>query len=76
MRQVPCDHSYCMLEQTTGLGLPIAATMYNKICSTPECTCTHENTYKQNYPVNESMSSSEKKALIKNLDTVEKSNII
>ncbi|KAK3105046.1 hypothetical protein FSP39_016009 [Pinctada imbricata] len=65
-----------MIEQTTGLALPLAVTVYNKICSQPNCTHTTEHNCKKNYPSNESMSSSEKKAFIQNFENIQKNNII
>ena len=64
-----------MLEQTTGFHLPVSAVIYSKICKVPNCTHTTA-ACTRNFSTEESMSSSERKALIQNLENVRNSNVI
>ena len=64
-----------MLEQTTGFHLPLSAAIYNKICKNPYCKHT-TNTCSRNFSTEESMSSSERKALVQNLENVRNENIV
>ena len=63
-----------MIEETTGFSLPIPVTILTKFtkpiccCDGPEC--------RRNYPEVETMASRERKAILRNLDTVASENII
>ena len=65
-----------MIEQSTGLHLPISATIFNKLCSKSEKCQHHDDECNKNYAHEESMSSSEKKALVQNLENVNSNGII
>ena len=65
-----------MIEQSTVLHLPISATIFNKLCSKSEKCQHHDNECNKNYAHEESMSSSEKKALVQNLENVNSNGII
>ena len=64
-----------MIEQATGFSLPIAATIFNKICKNPLC-CHDGPECRRNYPEEETMASTERKAILRNMDAVANENLI
>ncbi|KAK3089042.1 hypothetical protein FSP39_000354 [Pinctada imbricata] len=64
-----------MIEQTTSFCLPIAGTVFNKICKNPSY-CHDGPMFRRNYPVEETIASSERKAILRNLESVADGNRI
>ena len=64
-----------MIEQATGFSLPIAATIFNKICKNPLC-CHDGPECRRNYPEEETMALTERKAILRNMDAVVIENLI